>query len=202
MYSSGDKWAYKYLSLIPFTNNYTVELKQSQYVILMNQLKHILSFTLVILCVGCNPSIDETPVHLVDELVAGFSDVELPSPIEVRSVIGHAVDCSRSVSFVDMKWSLNSVFHRRTFAQFVVDYHRETRSDVALMHFIDCTSITHDYSPLYDLSGWDKQRHRIAGMGELIWMQNGRVLHVEPIGNFRSTDELVAKTSALFDDGG
>lgn len=168
----------------------------------MNRFKHITSLALAIVFAGCNSSIDEPPIISVDELVASFSDAKLPSPSEVQSVIDHASKCSRSVSYIDLDWSLDSQIHRRTFAQFVVDYHREVQCNFAPMHFIDCTSITHDYSPLSDLPGWDKQRHPIAGMGEVMWMQNGRVLHVEAIDNFRSTNDLIAKTVALFKNRG
>ena len=38
----------------------------------------------------------------------------------------------------------------------------------------------------------------MAGWGELLWMVDGRVVHVEPIRDFASVGELVQKTATLF----
>jgi hypothetical protein len=130
-----------------------------------------------------------------DEILAGFDKVKLKSEREVRGVVENAAAAKMSVSFVHFSWSIQSEIGKRHFAQFAVDYHRQTPKDAALFHFIDATCLGSNYSVFSDLPGW---RETIYGMGEIIWMKSGRVIHVEEFGKFSSSKQFIEKCDALF----
>ena len=121
---------------------------------------------------------------------------------EVRAVIKNAAESPSSVSFIHLAWSLNSEIGKRQFAQFAAEYARLYPEDAPLFHIIDCTSISNDYSALYELPGWDRKRHGITGMGEIVWLKDGRVLHVEEIGGFATGKEFIKKSRTLLKKGG
>jgi hypothetical protein len=84
--------------------------------------------------------------------------------------------------FVRLDWSMDSLITTFPFAQFTLDYHSSHPDRKLLFHYIDCTSIADDYSPLTDIPGWQNlaDRRRLPqGWGKVVWLKNGRVLRVE-----------------------
>jgi hypothetical protein len=51
--------------------------------------------------------------------------------------------------------------------------------------------------PFFPTIGGEGATSLIHGWGELVWMEKGRVLHVERILNYESTSELIQKTETL-----
>jgi hypothetical protein len=91
---------------------------------------------------------------------------------------------------------------RTRFDEFVSEYLRLNPRDNLGFYYIDCTSITDGYAPLKKLTGWAEVEGAAAtslihGWGELVWMEQGRVLHVERILNFRTISQLLQKTEGL-----
>ncbi|MEO1617229.1 MAG: hypothetical protein AAFV88_15365 [Planctomycetota bacterium] len=144
--------------------------------------------------------IQETPFPTVQELVTSFDKAKLDSPRLVEHAITNARHCRRSVSYLHMPWSLQSLAYKPKFAEFALNCVLQTQSNIPQFHFIDCESITDDYSLLYELPGWNERGQKMAGMAEILWMQDGKVIHVESAENFRSANDLIEKTRSLFRD--
>ncbi|EKK02462.1 hypothetical protein RBSH_02096 [Rhodopirellula baltica SH28] len=69
-------------------------------------------------------------------------------------------------------------------------------------HFINFGEVCDDYRPLSSLPGWpirDEGRYvgQIGGWGELVWIANGRVVHIQTALDFSDASELVAFTRAV-----
>ena len=160
-------------------------------------MKTFISIFLIGFAIGCEGPESQMPAPTnADEILESFDRVSFTSPNQVRSVIDNASRSRKSVSFIDIKWSPTAAFGKRKFAKFLSEYYQQQNLDVAAAHYIDCTPLT-DIGYLHDLPGWDNEQHRINGDGEVIWMENGRVLDVQAI-TFEPTDELIAKTLSLF----
>lgn len=168
---------------------------------------------LVLLCMlaiwGCNRDAPETEVRVdetvasleVDELVASFDNVNLETEADVQHVVSNAAASPRAIMFVHLDWA--SMEPQRTrFAEFMLEYQRTYPDGQILFHYVDCTPVTNGYAPLRSLPGWQKLHEAagtslIHGWGELVWMEKGRVLHVERILDCGSAAELVEKTDRL-----
>jgi len=162
---------------------------------------------LAVVCFGCNPgtsreaeSSEAFPYPPVDELLESFRTVSFETEEDVRAAIEVATKPPTSVCYLHLGWSIPSEWHKRTFEEFVVEYHRSRPESPFSFHLIDCTPITSDYSSLYPLPGWERGKHAIFGNGEIMWMRNGRVVHVESILGFDSVGDLIEKTATLFAD--
>ena len=137
----------------------------------------------------------------VKEMVASFGSARLETKEDVQRVVTNAALSERAIVFVNVDWAIMEP-QRTRFAQFVINYHRKHPDDSVLFHYVDCTPVTNGYAPLKSLAGWrDLQKAAgtalIHGYGEIVWMHNGRVLHVEGILNFETTEDLIEKTRTL-----
>lgn len=148
---------------------------------------------------GCNRT---EPKGQAAQNVRGFAFTRLKAIEEVQRAVDEAKSHSNAILLVHVDWA-PMIHQRKRFAEFEREYKtRYPKNDVAF-RYIDCTSITEDYEPLRSLPGWkelEKQNSGsslVHGYGELAWVKNGRVLHVERPLNFDSVDGLVAKTVSL-----
>jgi hypothetical protein len=139
------------------------------------------------------------PVTQVQELARTLSAVQLRTEADVQGVVSHAAACERAILFVNVDWAIMEPQQTR-FAQFAFDWHETHPNDDVQFHYVDCT-VTHNYGPLRSLAGWAELEKQAGGLihgwGELVWMEKGRVLHVERILNFQSSVQLIDKTNAL-----
>ncbi len=137
----------------------------------------------------------------VKEMVASFESAKLETEADVERVVTNAATSERAIMFVNVDWAIMEP-QRTRFAQFAINYHRNNPDDSVLFHYVDCTPVTNGYAPLRSLAGWRELQEAagtalIHGWGELVWMHNGRVLHVERILNFKTTEDLIEKTNSL-----
>ena len=135
------------------------------------------------------------------ELAGRWSAIKHKDISEVEGVLKNATESEYSVVFVNVDWSLDSVFGRMFFAQFMIDYNKERPDSTLLFHYIDCTNIPLDYKPLTRLPGWEnlesQRKGTIGGVGEIIWIGNGRVLKMEPAGIIETSREFIKVTDTL-----
>lgn len=137
----------------------------------------------------------------VDVIAASLKEARLKTEGDVQGAVTNAARSSRAVLFVHVDWAPMEP-HRTRFAEFMVAYQRKHSDDPMLFHYVDCTSVTNGYAPLRSLTGWQALHDArggslLHGSGELVWLERGRVLHVESILDFDSTAELLRKTKSL-----
>jgi hypothetical protein len=121
---------------------------------------------------------------------------------DVAVAVGNAAQSSKAVVFVYVRWALMRPQTDR-FAELVVDWHANHKHVPVGFHFIDFTDVSNDYRRLTNLSGWPTRGGRpdigqIGGWGELVWIANGRVVHVQSALGFSDGDELATLTHELF----
>src|SRR5690606_9152797 len=133
--------------------------------------------------------------------LTSFSAASLDTPEQVEHVVANAASSERAVLFIHVDWAIMSPQHDR-FAEFATDFQQAEPGNQVGFHFVDCTPVSQGYAPLKALPGWmDLQREAggslIHGWGEVVWMDEGRVLHVQKILDFPSSKELIAMTESL-----
>ncbi|MEO8269453.1 MAG: hypothetical protein ABI557_07035 [Aureliella sp.] len=83
----------------------------------------------------------------------------------------------------------------------MIDYQRQYPDEKIGVHYIDF-SPDGSYDTLKSLRGWQElegpHSSLIQGYQEIVWLDHGRVLHVEPIGNFHSAAELISETRKIY----
>jgi hypothetical protein len=160
--------------------------------------------TVMLLCLlsaygGC-ARVEPTLELTADEIVASFVNARLESETDVQRVIDNAVASEQAILFVNLDWAIMQP-QRKQFAEFMIEYQRRHPANSLMFHYVDCTQITSGYSPLRSLPGWQELETNgqslIHGWGELVWMERGHVLHVEPILNFETVSDLVRKTEQI-----
>lgn len=133
-----------------------------------------------------------------EELLESMDSANLDSRQDVVQAISNAANSSKSVIFVNLKWSLQSAISRRVYSDWVAKFSKRNQKTDIAFHYIDATSITSDYSPFEELPGWrelqrsNNGRSLIGGYGELVWISGGRVVDVKPMdphGNFESFNQ-------------
>lgn len=120
----------------------------------------------------------------------------------VAVAVENAAQSRRAVVFVYVPWAPMRPQTDR-FAELVVDWHTNHKHVPVRFHFIDFSDVGNDYRPLTNLPGWPTRDGRpdigrIGGWGELVWIANGRVVHIESALDFSDGDELVTLTRELF----
>jgi len=150
-------------------------------------------------CMGCL-RVDADGKVNIDDLVASFNGARNETEVGVQNAVDNAAASERAIMFVHVDWASMQP-QQQQFAQFIIEYHRKHSATPVMFHYVDCTPITDGYSPLRALPGWQELeadgQSLIHGWGELVWIERGRVLHVERIINFKSASELVNKTEQL-----
>ncbi|KLU02350.1 hypothetical protein RISK_005416 [Rhodopirellula islandica] len=149
---------------------------------------------------GCDSQVSNRLEWDFDGIVHGFASVP-NSEVDVRRLVDNALVSRRSVMFIDVDWAITEIYHRR-YAEFLVAYHTQHPNDSLMFHFVDCSSVSQDYGPLREIPGWqqlmvDAGTAMIHGNGEIAWIENGRVLHVQSIRAFNTASELVEFTETL-----
>jgi hypothetical protein len=102
-----------------------------------------------------------------------------------------------------MDWAIMQP-QRELFISFMLRYHQHFPDRSVGYHYVDCTPITSDYTPLKSLPGWPGSGREIyarqgtGGWGDVIWIDHGVVQHVETIQESNDVDELIAKTNKYF----
>jgi hypothetical protein len=162
------------------------------------------AFTGVAACMGWliwNVQVVRERRSAIAELAASLVGARLETEADVQAVVANAARSRRAIMFVHVDWAIMEP-QRTRFAQFVVEYQRMYPNDGVLFHYVDCTSVTDGYAPLKALPGWQELENTegtslIHGWGELVWLEQGRVLHVERTLNFDTTSDLLQKTRRL-----
>lgn len=121
---------------------------------------------------------------------------------DVAAVVENAAQSHRAVVFVYLPWAPMRPQTDR-FAELVVDWHANHKHVPVGFHFIDFSDVGNGYRPLTNLPGWPARDGRpdvgrIGGWGELVWIDHGRVVHIQSAMDFSDGDELVALTRNLF----
>ncbi len=140
--------------------------------------------TLLASLLGCNSDHRQSQ-YWTDDAVALAKQLlgtRSLSEVDVDRALHNARNAEQSIVFVRLDWSADSLMATFPFAQFTLDYYSSHSDSKLLFHYIDCTSITDDYSLLTDIPGWQDladRRQLPQGFGEVVWLKNGRVLRVE-----------------------
>ncbi|KAA5541927.1 hypothetical protein FYK55_17175 [Roseiconus nitratireducens] len=154
---------------------------------------------------AASPAEFETEDQLVSEIVRGFQEASA-ADTDVRHVVQNALNSKRAVVFVHVDWGMTHIWHTR-FAEFLVQYQKRNPNGRLHFHYADCTAVSSDYAPLREIPGWMKLVDEagtamIHANGEIAWIENGRVLHVQRISDFRNASRLVAFTMELMPGDG
>lgn len=132
-----------------------------------------------------------------------FASVRCETEADVDGIVAHAAACKRAIMFIHLDWAPMHGYHDR-YINFILQYNEVHPGKPIHFHYVDCTPITNGYRPLKLLAGWkelqqEKGSSLIHGYGELVWLENGRVLHVKPLAEVPSDQpaELLAITEEV-----
>ena len=108
------------------------------------------------------------------------------TPAELDAMIRHAATCERAIIFVHADWSLQSVLGLRFYDDYSAAYLQQPDRPFVDFHYMDYTSLNRAPQRLVDLPGWHELKHRpnsalLQGNGELIYLEKGQVIAVEPL---------------------
>ena len=174
----------------------------------LEQKSAALPYSLVIaisaMLLGCNNG-PETPATLFVPSNTEVHNVvpNLETPDDVRRAISRAIDAKRAIVFVHVDWSIMEPWHNR-FCSFATSYHDRYPDDPVQFHQIDVTPTTNDRSPLTSMPGWPGTGREIyvksgtGGCGDIIWINEGIVQHVEMVSETSNAEGLITKTLAFF----
>ncbi len=100
---------------------------------------------------------------------------------ELDSMVEHAAGCERSVIFVHANWSLTSKFCLLFYDDYIWAYLEQPGRPFVNFHAMDYSVYNRLPDSLAGLEGWDELsqrqgRARFAGDGELIYLENGKVV--------------------------
>lgn len=163
---------------------------------------NLLSLIFTVMVVGCvDPEFGAGPT--VTNIT--FAVPELDDPADVEHAIGNSLTSDSAVVFVHVDWAIMEP-QRERFTRFVLRHYQRFPRGAVGFHYVDCTPITGDASPLplKSLPGWPGSGRKLyaqqgtAGSGDLIWIKQGVVCHVEPNLDAGNADELVDKTLSFF----
>ena len=126
---------------------------------------------------------------------------KLESLADVQAAVDEATSHRNAIILVHVDWAPMHL-QRQRFAEFKRAYKVKYPERELAFRYIDCTAVTEGYEPLRSLPGWKELEQSngaslVHGYGELAWVRNGRVLHVESPLNFASADELIERTQSL-----
>lgn len=164
------------------------------------QMKPFVVLLLAVMALGCT----DTGVDIEQRAVAfNFPVPTLESPEQVEDALRNAINSEFAIVFVHMDWAIMQP-QRELFISFMLRYHQHFPDRSVGYHYVDCTPITSDYTPLKSLPGWPGSGREIyarqgtGGWGDVIWIDHGVVQHVETIQESNDVDELIAKTNKYF----
>ena len=138
--------------------------------------------------------------HIVEQLEDCAEGLRSLTASEVQSIVDHASACKLSVIFVDAKWSVNAKFFRPAFSRLVVGYHTEFPNEDVRFHFVDGTD---GFDSLRTLPGYQEvANNKFHGNGEILWLVNGRVVHMSSVTSNHDSDDLIRLTQELVKNAG
>jgi hypothetical protein len=122
--------------------------------------------------------------HEAMGLARKLCDGESLSQVDTVRAIQNARSAKLTVVFVHLDWSIDSQLATYPFAQCMLDHYSSHPNSEVLFHYVDCTDLTDNYSPLTEIPGWRELECEVGGSlihgyGEVAWMKSGRVLRVE-----------------------
>jgi hypothetical protein len=141
------------------------------------------------------------PASVLNETPPDNAAWQIKSAEDVQRIVSSAAAADRAIMFIHVDWALMDA-QRMRFDQLVSEYLRLHPRENVEFYYVDCTSVTEGYAPLRQLRGWKELEHATAtslihGWGEIVYLERGRVLRVEPLLNSASTAESVRRTEWL-----
>lgn len=167
----------------------------------MNDFKNLRAFAATFICLvgfGCNCG-DVRQNWESEKLADQLKSIEFRSENDVQNALSNAVACECAVVFVHLDWA---PMPTDRFAEFALAHQESHLPEDIAFHYIDFTSSSEDYQPLRSLAGWSELEEAtgtslVHGKGELVWLNHGRVVHVQSITSFDSVSEFLAKATSL-----
>lgn len=146
---------------------------------------------------GCTKRIDPSVIELRR---LSFEEAKGMSELDITNAVNNAARSKLAIIFVYVRWAPMRPQTDR-FAELAIDLESTNSTPFIGLHFIDFSS--HDYKSLTTLPGWPTHEGipevwRIGGNGELVWIADGRVLHIQTALDFQTSTELVRLTEKLF----
>lgn len=107
------------------------------------------------------------------------------SPAEQDAMIRHAATCERAIIFVHADWSITSVIGLIFYDDYSAAYLQQPDRPFVDFHYMDYSTLNRAPQRLESLPGWHELKRRpnsalLHGNGELIYLEKGRVIAVEP----------------------
>lgn len=127
-------------------------------------------YAAVLLTWRAEPEAEQPPVEA--RCTAG-STPEM-SARQIRKALAEAVQRERAVVLLDVDWSATSKIACGSFRRFADDYVARPHGSRMSFYELNLTTITHDYSPLYELRGWKELAN--ANNGLALFSGNGECL--------------------------
>ncbi len=165
----------------------------------MKFLTQIVALICSVIC-GCTPQ-NELPS--AEALYQSFDATRGMSENAVAIAVENAANSQRAVVFVYVDWAFMRPQLDR-FAEFAIAWQSNNENLRIGFHFIDFTEVCNDYRPLTSLPGWPMRNERpdvgrIGGYGEVVWIADGRVVHIQTALDFASGSEMATLTHSIFD---
>jgi len=135
-------------------------------------------------------------------MLASFEEATGMSQSDIENVISNAAHSKRAIVFVYVGWApMRPQLDR--FAELAIRWSEVYPATPIGFHFVDFTNGPSHYQPLTSLPGWPTRDGRpypgrLGGYGELIWICDGRIAHIQTALDFPTIDPLVNLTSSLF----
>ena len=166
----------------------------------MNPKKHVSLNTMMIVITVVAIVLGVWQWHLradVQKKSYGYHGADL-SRADAEAAIEHAAGCERAIIHVHIDWSMYAIQHKR-FTEFMMKHVEGNPNSNLMFHYVDCTNLGIDYSVFSTLEGWDERGRAISGCGEVIWLENGRVVKVSSMAEINfSISELTQVTNEVF----
>ncbi|MGE3407575.1 MAG: hypothetical protein AB7I37_12220 [Pirellulales bacterium] len=137
-----------------------------------------------------------------DSTAVEFRSARLDAAADVQLAVDEATSHKNAIILVHVDWA-PMVPQRRRFEAFVLAYRTKNPEHEIAFRYIDCTPVCGGYEPLRSIPGWQVLEQingggsLLHGYGELAWIKNNRVLHVQRPLDFESVDALIDKTESL-----
>jgi hypothetical protein len=128
--------------------------------------------------------------------------LRLTTKYEVQAAINAAKSHRHAIIMVYVAWA-PMIEQQSRFAEFQQAFRAKYPNANLVFRCIDCTPINENYEPLRALSGWKELEQArgggslLHGDGELVWINDGRVLLVRNPLHYDNANALVAQAEML-----
>ena len=121
--------------------------------------------------------------------------------VEPLSAFDAAIKDEYAIVFVQLDWTPLER-ERDRFQQFANAYRKANPFHSTTFRAVNFTN-SDGYAPLAKLPGWNQHdpgpnAHQINGVGEIIWLQNGRITGIGRLDEIRNERELLEMTATCF----